>query len=151
MKQYLSDFWSVVRIYDKQTFLSNMINLAPEGSIWTIEGIEDYTIVKQLELYKVPEDELRQQEDRNFKGIRKYLLSKEAKKAVIKLIPDWNLDENLYSQHILWERQKYFIAYHCMQEHFTWVSRKVDESVLDQMQQHFVIRYSAPGRSASIS
>lgn len=122
--------------------------MVPTGSIWTIEGIEDYSIIKQLESCKVSEDTLNKQDDRNFKGIRKYLLNQETKKTIIQSIPDWNLDENLYSQHIFWEKQKQFISYHCMQEHYTWVSRQLDESILEQMQKHFVIKYDKPGRTS---
>ena len=148
MKQYLSDFWAITRLYDKHTFLCNVINMAPEGSIWTIQGIDDYSIIADLSSCKVNPGENNSTQSVEFKGIRKYLLTNENKQHIIKAIANWNLDENLYSQHIFYNKEKLFISYHCMQEHYTWVSHQLDQSIMDEMQQHFIMRYDKPSQTA---
>lgn len=148
MKQYLSDFWAVTRLYDKHTFLCNIINMAPEGSIWTIQGVEDFGIISGLDQCKASATEESAESDAQFKGVRKYLLNQQNKKHIISLISDWNLDENLYSQHIFHNRDKLFIAYHCMEENYTWVSHQLNQDIMSEMQQHFVIRYDKPSRTA---
>ena len=148
MKQYLSDFWAITRLYDKHTFLSNIINMAPEGSIWTVQGVEDFGIISGLDSCKVADGGQPGIPDLHFKGVRRYLLNKENKKKIISQIPNWNLDENLYSQHIFVNKDKIFISYHCMQEHYTWVSHQMDLSIMEEMQQHFIMRFDKPGNSA---
>lgn len=109
---------------DKHALLLSMINNAPDGSTWSVEGVESKEISEQLATYEVvdewdvPRGTLAPQLD-----MYKVRLGPEAKEGLSKAIPNWDLDHELTHQYIYFEGKVLFFAGDNMMDGYCWVRK----------------------------
>jgi len=113
-------------VNNKNGFLTKLINTVPNGTIWSIEGIENTEILKCLDRYKI-EDEYRISRNTIWpkqKMIR-VKLDSEAKNFLNSKIPNWDLDVDIIHQHLYFKDKTFFTSYDNMHEDCTMISNRL--------------------------
>ena len=126
----------VTGIRNKSEFLVNMLDLVPDGSVWSIEGIHDEQILADLAPYRTTDDV------RVIKATVwprqtqiKVLLNTESKPGIIELLPAWDLNLNFIHQHIYYGEDFLLTSHDNLADGITYLSPALDRSRLDSLAQ----------------
>lgn len=126
----------VTGIRNKSEFLINILELVPDGSVWSIEGIHDEQILADLAPYRTTDDV------RVVKATIwprqtqiKVLLNPESKQRIKELLPDWDLNLNFIHQHIYFGQEFLLTSHDNLADGITYLSPALDRNRLDSLAQ----------------
>ena len=134
--------WTVNKIYDRNRFLARLIELVPDNSIWTIEGLSDKDIYNLIAKHIVIDD------TKIWRGsiwpkhdLYKIKLSEKAKKDLLKGLSKWDLVRNIEHQHIYKGDKFYMTSYDNLHESSTWLSKDFDIKEITTLKDQGVIDF----------
>jgi hypothetical protein len=134
--------WSLKKIKDREELLKKIIEVAPENSIWSIEGIEEKNIYEAISKHITTDNTMMQIGTIWPKQkIAKVLLTEIAKKEIVSSIPNWNLDYNITHQHIYKEDVVYFTSYDNLDPKCTWISNLIDKEDFKNLSEKMIIEF----------
>jgi hypothetical protein len=126
--------WCIGDIRDRNAFLSHILDLVPDGSVWAIEGIYEEEILARLGPYETNDDV------QVLKGTMwprqitvKILLDAENKKRIKTMLPDWDLNVNFTHQHIYHREDVLFTSFDNLHDGITYLSRRLDRKALEKL------------------
>ena len=136
--------WNIFEINDRDKLLSRVIELVPDESVWSIEGIENKEIFDVVSKYIITDDQ------KPSKGtiwpkqkLYKILLSKEAKADILRNIDNWDLSWNIMHQHIYKGDIFYLTSYDNLDKASTWISMELAKTELDKLKEQKIIDFRA--------
>lgn len=134
--------WTLKKINDREELLKRIIEIAPENSIWSIEGIEEKYIYETISKHITSDDKIMQNgtiwpKQKNVK----VLLTEIARKEIINSIPNWNLDYNIMHQHIYKADMVYFSSYDNLHPRCTWFSNIIAKEEFKTLSEENIIEF----------
>jgi len=125
--------WVVTEIKDKNKFISKMIEIVPNDSIWDVWGVFDANIQSQLLKY-----EINGKDNKTYKF--KTVLSSKNKNEIQNLIAKWDFEGNFIAQFIYKDNDYFFSANDNLQNLFVSTSL-IEKKIMEQMKNENIINY----------
>lgn len=121
-------------IRDKNEFLAHIIDMVPDGSVWSVEGIVDERILAYLEAYRTIDDVkvMRATAWPRLTQI-KVLLNEASKKRIRALLPEWDLNLNFIHQHIYYDENFLLTSFDNLADGITFLSTELDQGALNSL------------------
>ena len=128
--------WVVDKIYNKNEFLSKIIKIVPNESVWNVYGVFDKDIVELLSEFRT-----RSLKKKNSAYQIKINLNKNSKRKILKSIHKWDLDKNFISQSIYKKETSYFSSNDNLHNCCTSVSFNINEFEMENLKNDEIIEY----------
>jgi len=130
----IEEAWTFSAIRDKHRFFKWVLSVVPEGTTWSIEGVNDPAIIEALREVSATDDvRMPQATIWPRQNTVKVLLTQKSKAKLSLCLEKWDLDRNLIHQHIYSDTALYFQSYDNLDENCTRVSCLISRDRLEPL------------------
>ncbi|ANQ51755.1 hypothetical protein MY04_4417 [Flammeovirga sp. MY04] len=128
------DCWIVGKLDDRDKFITRILELVPDDTIWAIEGVQDQSLLDFFRSFASSDEEKVAlgtvwPKQRTLR-VR---IDSESREKLINKVPEMNLDWEIIHQHFYYEEHFYLTAYDNLDTCCTWISKRFTIQDFDSM------------------